>query len=69
MNNQKYLTVAKLKFSDGVEIETGGEFRIITLADGIYVTGHGFLYPCKDNEEAQRVIETLTLNCSVKGKK
>jgi hypothetical protein len=60
--------VAKLKFSDGVEIETGGEFRVITLVDGIYVTGHGFLYPCKDYEEAQKVMETLTLNSSVKNK-
>ena len=39
------------------------------LEDGIYVTGHGFLYPCKDYEEAQKVIETLTLNISVKNKK
>ena len=60
--------MAKLKFSDGVEIETGGEFHVITLVDGIYVTGHGFLYPCKDYEEAQKVMETLTLNSSVKNK-
>jgi hypothetical protein len=60
--------MTKLKFSDGVEIETGGEFRIITLADGIYVTGHGFLYPCKDYEEAQKVIVTLTHNRSIKNK-
>jgi hypothetical protein len=61
--------MTKLKFSDGVEIETGGEFRIITLADGIYVTGHGFLYPCKNYEEAQKVIKTLILNTPVKDKK
>lgn len=60
--------MAKLKFSDGVEIETGGEFRVITLEDGIYVTGHGFLYPCKNYEEAQKVMETLTLNSSDKNK-
>lgn len=60
--------MAKLKFSDGVEIETGGEFRVITLEDGIYVTGHGFLYPCKDYEEAQKVIETLSINTPVKDK-
>jgi hypothetical protein len=58
--------VAKLKFSDGVEIETGGEFRVITLEDGIYVTGHGFLYLCKDPEEAQKVMETLILKNSGK---
>ena len=61
--------MTKLKFSDGVEIETGGEFRIITLEDGIYVTGHGFLYPCKDYEEAQKVMKTLILNNSGKNKK
>lgn len=61
--------MTKLKFSDGVEIETGGEFRIITLEDGIYVTGHGFLYPCKNIEEAQKVIETLTLNSLIKDMK
>jgi len=57
--------MTKLKFSDGVEIETGGEFRIITLEDGIYVTGHGFLYPCRDYEEAQKVMDTLALNNTV----
>lgn len=54
--------MTKLKFSDGVEIETGGEFRIISLEDGIYVTGHGFLYPCKDYEEAHEVMKTLIIN-------
>ena len=54
--------MTKLKFSDGVEIETGGEFRIITLEDGMYVTGHGFLCPCTDYDEAQKVMETLIIN-------
>ena len=58
--------MAKLKFSDGVEIETGGKFRVITLEDGIYVTGHGFLYPCKSYEEAQEVMKTLILRNSGK---
>jgi len=61
--------MTKLKFSDGVEIETGGNFRIITLIDGIYVTGHGFLYPCKDYEEAQAVMKTLTNSIICKNKK
>jgi len=61
--------MTKLKFSDGVEIETGGEFRIITLEDGICVTGHGFLYPCSSFEEADEVMKTLILNHLDKPKK
>lgn len=61
--------MSKLKFSDGVEIETGGEFRIITLEDGIYVTGHGFLYPCNSYEEAEEVMKMLIINHSFKKNK
>jgi len=61
--------MTKLKFSDGVEIETGGEFRIITLADGIYVTGHGFLYPCNSYEEAEEVMKKLVIDHSFRNNK
>jgi hypothetical protein len=61
--------MAKLRFSDGVEIETGGEFRIITLEDGIYVTGNGFLYPCNSYEEAEEVMKMLIINHSFKKNK
>jgi hypothetical protein len=61
--------MTKLKFSDGIEIDTGGDFRIITLIDGIYVTGHGFLYPCNSYEEAEEIMKKLMINHSIKKNK
>ena len=45
-----------LKFSDGVEINTDGPLRIIHLDDGYYVTGEGTLIPCRDQEEADEIL-------------
>lgn len=48
-----------MRFSDGVEIDTGGEPRILELADGLYVTGKGVLIPVKDREEAEQTIRDM----------
>ncbi len=48
-----------LRFTDGVEIDTSGEYRTLKLRDGWYVVGHGTLQPCADQEEATRVRDEL----------
>ena len=40
-----------LKFSDGIEIDTSGELRLLELYDGWYVVGEWRLIPVKDEEE------------------
>lgn len=41
-----------LRFSDGIEIDTSGDYRTLRLADGWYVVGHGILCPCQDENDA-----------------
>lgn len=49
----------KLRFSDGVEIETSGPLRVLHRADGYYVVGEGFLCPCDDRAAAERLLLEL----------
>jgi hypothetical protein len=35
--------MTKLRFSDGLEIDTSGDYRVIQEHDGYYVVGHGML--------------------------
>lgn len=49
----------KLKFSDGIEIDTSGELRLLELYDGWYVVGEGKLIPVIDEEEGQDKIKQL----------
>jgi len=49
--------MSTLRFSDGIEIDTSGEYRILKLHDGWYVVGHGCLSPCADEEEAKRLCD------------
>jgi len=51
--------VTLLRFSDGVEFDTAGPYRIETRGDGLYVVGHGFLCPVDSEEEGQTLIATL----------
>jgi hypothetical protein len=51
--------MAKLKFTDGVEIDTSGELRSLELKDGWYVTGQGLLIPVEDEIEANRMVQEL----------
>ena len=48
-----------LKFSDGVKINTSGKIRKLELKDGLYVVGRGFLIPCKDELEVEKLIKEL----------
>ena len=48
-----------LRFNDGVEIDTSGDYRTLKLDDGWYVVGHGLLTPCADEEEAITVRDEL----------
>jgi hypothetical protein len=53
-----------LRFTDGVQIDTSGEYRTLKLQDGWYVVGRGLLKPCADQEEAIKVRDDLTSrNC------
>jgi hypothetical protein len=56
--NQKEARV-KLKFSDGVEIDTAGPYRMIREHDGLYVVGRGMCVPVEDEKEAREVIDEL----------
>ncbi len=49
-----------LKFSDGVSIDTSGRLRIISLSDGLYVTGEGFLIPVANRFEGEETIREMT---------
>ena len=47
-----------LRFSDGVNIDTSGDLRVLHLHDGFYVVGQGMLIPVANKEEAeQRILE------------
>ena len=48
-----------LKFSDGINIDTSGELRTLTLHDGEYVVGNGMCIPTKDMTESLEVIKKL----------
>jgi hypothetical protein len=48
-----------LRFSDGIQINTSGEPRILNLKDGLYVTGKGVLIPVDSMDEALLVLERL----------
>ena len=48
-----------LRFSDGIEIFTGGHYRIIKETDGLYVTGRGRLIPVKSREEGKEIIRQV----------
>lgn len=48
-----------LRFSDGIEIDTSGELRLIELYDGWYVVGEGKLIPVKDEEHGLNTIESI----------
>jgi hypothetical protein len=48
-----------LRFSDGVEFDTDGEWRIETRYDGVYVVGKGTLIPISDYAEAEKLVKKL----------
>ncbi len=48
-----------LRFSDGVNIDTSGELRVLTLSDGLYVVGEGMCIPVNSPEEARETIQSI----------
>lgn len=50
-----------LRFSDGMEFDTGGELRLECRSDGWYVLGQGFFIPVSGKEEGQAIIREMTV--------
>jgi hypothetical protein len=48
-----------MKFSDGMQIDISGDYRIIQKSDGLYVTGHGLLSAVDSREQGEALIESL----------
>ena len=48
-----------LRFSDGMAIDTSGDYRIIRESDGLYVTGRGFLSAVDSYEEGKALIAKI----------
>jgi hypothetical protein len=49
--------MSKIKFSDGVEFDTNGEYRVVHRKDGYYVVGQGFLCPVASYDEGMKLVE------------
>tara|TARA_Y100001973_G_C5189580_1_gene330063 strand:- start:1420 stop:1596 length:177 start_codon:yes stop_codon:yes gene_type:complete len=49
--------MSKLRFSDGVTIDTSGPLRVLRLTDGYYVVGEGMSIPVNSREEALKYIK------------
>ena len=48
-----------MRFTDGMEIDTSGEYRVIRKSDGLYVVGHGMLSAVDSWEEGDELIRSL----------
>ncbi len=49
----------KLKYTEGIEIDTDGPFRILNLRDGWYLAGEGLLIPLKNEQEGLDYLEQI----------
>ncbi len=49
-----------LRFSDGEDFDTGGEFRIEARRDGLYVLGGGMMIPVSSRAEGEEIIQEMT---------
>ena len=52
--------MSTLKFSDGMEIDTGGNYRVVRKSDGLYVVGHGTCVPVSDRREGEELVKQLS---------
>ena len=48
-----------IKFKDGLEFKTEGDYRITRKSDGYYVVGNGTLVPAADVKEGKDLIADL----------
>ena len=51
--------MSTIKFTDGMEIKTDGEYRVIRKSYGLYVVGHSMCIPVHDAEEAEELLDKL----------
>jgi hypothetical protein len=51
--------MSKLRFNDGIDVDTSGEYRVMVMHDGVYVVGCGQMIPVHDREEAYQTIAEL----------
>lgn len=49
----------KLKYTDGIEIDTDGPFRILNFLDGWYLAGEGLLIPLKNEQEGLDYLDQI----------
>jgi hypothetical protein len=53
------MMMTRIKFTDDVEFETDGPYRIEEKFDGFYLVGHGMLCPLNDRAEGETMIAEL----------
>jgi len=51
--------MSTIRFTDGISIDTDGEYRVIRKSDGLYVVGHGFMCAVESREEGETMIAEL----------
>lgn len=51
--------MTRIKFTDDVEFETDGPYRIEEKFDGFYLVGHGMLCPLNDRAEGELMMDEL----------
>lgn len=61
--------MTKLRFNDGVEIETDGELRIHRESDGLYVVGGGMMCAVDSRDEGERMIADIQKRRSERNEK
>jgi hypothetical protein len=59
ISQKKGKDMSILRFTDGVQIETSGDYRIILLKDGYYIVGQGMCSPEPSLEAAQATLKQL----------
>jgi hypothetical protein len=48
-----------LRFSDGVDIDTSGEPRVLRLNDGYYAVGKGILIPVDSQQAGEFMVQRM----------
>ena len=54
--------MSKLKFNDGLTIDTSGPYRVTSMKDGMYVVGYGCCIPVENGKQAFEIIKLLKEN-------
>ena len=48
--------MTRIKFTDGAQFETSGEYRVVRRNGGYFVVGHGVLCPVTEKADGERWI-------------